>query len=171
MTITVDPWEFERADLAAQLTKQALTEGTDGAETLGPLTTTYDPAADPAVRRSAYALFRALSIVSPWVPLTFFAGWSNYPPGYSQAAFMIDPFGRVHLRGLVQRTSGVLLTIATLPTPVRPAFQKVFRIATDNGAGGDADGRLDITAAGVLTLAGPGVAYVSLEGVSYDTRG
>jgi hypothetical protein len=115
-------------------------------------------------------MFRALSISSPWVPLTFFAGWSNYPPGYSQAAFTVDPFGRVHLRGLVQRTSGSLLTIATLPASIRPPLQKVFRIATDNGAGGDGDGRLDITAAGIILLTGPGVTYVSLEDVSYDTR-
>ena len=122
--------------------------------------------------RSVYALFRALSVVSPWVPLTFVTGWQNYPPGYSNAAVMIDPFGRVHLRGLVQRVSGASAVIANLPNQFRPSAQKLFRVPCDTGGGGDTDCRLDVTAAGDLLLTAPfGVSYVSLERVSYDTRG
>jgi len=51
--------------------------------------------------------------------------WTNYGAGYETAAFYKDPFGRVHLKGMIK--SGTNNTAAfTLPVGYRPAAYLMF---------------------------------------------
>lgn len=56
----------------------------------------------------------------------FGQGWSNYMPSlnqYQTAAFRKDQFGRVHIKGVVIRTSGTSEVVFTLPPGYRPSRQ------------------------------------------------
>lgn len=95
--------------------------------------------------------------------LPFNAGWSHYGTGFQPGAYYKDPFGIVHLGGLVQHTTDRNSAIATLPVGYRPAFQELFTTMQQSGLG-----RLDVTAAGVLQPSGgSGGGWVSLDGLTF----
>lgn len=89
-----------------------------------------------------------------------FQGGSQYA-SFLPVGFRKDPFGRVHLRGMINGppTAG---TLFTLPAGYRPAAT-VLLDANANG-----QGRVDISSSGVVTnqLA---AAWVSLDGMYFDT--
>lgn len=103
-----------------------------------------------------------------WQKPTWGTGWQDYTGAlgtYQTTAFKKDPFGRVHLRGFVERASGASTTILLLPSGSRPAKQKVF---VSFGSGGVA--RIDIQADGAVVYVSGGVTFLSLEGISFDTE-
>lgn len=103
-----------------------------------------------------------------WEKPTWGAGWQDYTVAldtYQNAAFKKDPLGRVHLRGLVERASGVGTTIMLLPAGHRPAKQKIFVVLGSGGVG-----RVDIQEDGAVVYVSGGVTFLSLEGISFDTE-
>lgn len=94
----------------------------------------------------------------------FVGTWTNYGSGYEVASFYRDPFGRVHLSGLVKSgTSGT--TIFSLPGGYRPRARELFVI--DTGNPGDTLGRIDVTATGDVIHISGGTTYVQLHGISF----
>jgi hypothetical protein len=104
-----------------------------------------------------------------WKALPVANGWSNYGSNFETAAYRKDPFGVVHLRGLVTRASGAPSgPIVTLPPGYRPQRRRVFVVAT---GGGLQAGRLDMQPNGVLAWLSGATAepdFTSLEAISFD---
>ena len=73
----------------------------------------------------------------------FEEGWTNYGSGYSTAAFYKDPWGVVHLKGLVK--SGIffdsIARVFRLPVGYRPAGHRVFATISN-----EAFARVDVIA-------------------------
>lgn len=90
--------------------------------------------------------------------------WANYDATNEVASFYRDPFGRVHLAGLVKSgTSGT--TIFSLPGGYRPRARESFVVITGNP--GDALGRVDVDANGNVIHVSGGTGYVQLNGISF----
>lgn len=91
-------------------------------------------------------------------------GWVNYGiPTYGEAFFYKDPFGRVHLSGLVKLGAvGSGVPIFTLPTGYRPAHREIHASVSNNVAG-----RVDIEVTGVVSLNVGANAWVSLSGITF----
>ena len=112
----------------------------------------------------------ALITSAAWTPVVFQNGWANQGTGWETAAYLKDPFGFVHLKGVI--TGGADDTIAfTLPAGYRPG-------ATTVNACGDAGtesptstvnariaptGTVDIQYG---TTAGAG-AFIGLSGITF----
>jgi hypothetical protein len=97
--------------------------------------------------------------------------WADYGGIYQVVQARLDDAGRVHLRGLIQTTTGSGPThILTLPVGLRPKAYELFSVIT---AKTDA-GRLDVYDSGQVHLVAPSLdiagEFVSLSGVSFDTR-
>lgn len=89
-------------------------------------------------------------------------GWVAYDSVlYGGARFYKDPFGIVHLQGMVKNGT-IGLSILTLPVDYRPKWQSLFDIQS-NGA----LGRLDITPAGDVVCTTGNNAWVSLYGIHF----
>lgn len=88
--------------------------------------------------------------------------WVNYDAGWQVAGFWRDPFGFVHLRGLIK--SGTVGSAAfTLPPGYRPTLSEAFIGISNSGAG-----RLDVLADGSVTPQSPATnGYVSLSGIKF----
>jgi len=107
----------------------------------------------------------------------FPSGWHQFPSfAVVQAGFYKDPFGIVHLQGVVQCTPtgpemctpGFYERIFTLPAGYRPAANVEFPVESNlsfgaivvKGGGGDDDGH-------VVVQAGQPQAYVALDGITF----
>lgn len=92
-------------------------------------------------------------------------GWVNWGAPNFDAGYWKDPFGFVHLQGVIQ--SGTVGSAAfTLPPGLRPALTAGPFIVLSNGAAG----RVDVTADGAVTPISPSSnAYVSLHGIYFKT--
>jgi len=90
-------------------------------------------------------------------------GWTNFSGTDETAAFRMEPNKVVRLKGVVKGGTGAA-AILTLPAGYRPA--KVVRIAVSSGAAGTAD-RVEISAAGVLTVPVGTTSYVDFTAVEF----
>lgn len=95
----------------------------------------------------------------------FATGWANFGSGLRDAQYMKDSMGFIHLRGYVKRSSGVGLPIFTLPAGYRPTKSSVHAVQATS-----AYGDVEITSAGVVQLGAGTPTYVSLDGITFDTR-
>ena len=91
---------------------------------------------------------------------TFASGFSQYA-SFLPVGFRKDPFGRVHLRGLISTSVGG--TMFTLPTGYRPVAQ----VLLDTMANGQ--GRVDVTPAGAVQSTGTPAGWITLDGLYFDT--
>jgi hypothetical protein len=93
--------------------------------------------------------------------------WHNLNPGaFSTAAYLRDPSGVVHLKGVVQRTGGSGATlIFILPAGYRPGPASAGQIfaATAN----DAFATVYILGGSVYAQAGDADQWISLDGISF----
>lgn len=88
--------------------------------------------------------------------------WVNYGSGYADAAYWKDPFGIVHLRGMIS-TGTVGSTAFTMAPGYRPAENHIF-VALSNSA----VGRVDISTDGTVKPVTPSSnTWVSLSGITY----
>jgi len=120
-----------------------------------------------------YNLFSFLSVEN-WREIdatdepAFENNWANYTTSssFNTAAFYKDPFGLVHLKGLVEDTvgTGVGATIFTLPVDYRTTKSLIFAaIATGNTVA-----RIDVNSSGTVSLVGgDGSDFLSLDGISF----
>ena len=90
--------------------------------------------------------------------------WVDFGAGWQVAGFWLDPFGFVHLRGVIK--SGTVGSAAfTLPPGFRPKLSEPFGVDSNS-----AHGRVDVLADGtVVPMAPSSNVYVSLSGISFRT--
>lgn len=100
-----------------------------------------------------------------WTEVTAFQNsWVNFSTAEHNAAYMKDHLGFVHLRGLIK--SGTIGTVAfTLPEGFRPSKHMHFAVPS-NGA----YGQLNVQPDGDVVPSAGNNAYVSLDGIRFDTR-
>jgi hypothetical protein len=84
--------------------------------------------------------------------------------GQPGARFYKDPFGVVHLEGLVDHPSGAAVAAFTLPAGYRPDSLRYF---TQNRHDQFNAGRVEIRVDGIVQLAHNSTNYVSLDGITY----
>jgi microcystin-dependent protein len=99
--------------------------------------------------------------------------WKSYAGGFPLVGFTKDPFGRVQLKGLLGATGNIAAgtTIFTLPAGYWPQTS-VLLDTSINGVNGC---RIDVNAAGVVTLNTSAVAmtatgYITLDHLWFDTE-
>lgn len=97
---------------------------------------------------------------------TFQNGWVNYGGGYPSVAFRKDPFGRVHLRGLV-KSGTITSAIFQLPAGYLPAGTSAQLIFSQEANSASADVR--VSYAGYVTPNTGSNVWLSLDGISFDT--
>lgn len=96
-----------------------------------------------------------------FVAPTLLNSWVNFGGAFNVAGYYKDPFGIVHLRGLVK--SGVVGSpIFTLPAGYRPTATEIF--ATDSNA---ALGQISVNSSGDVTLGFGSNVYASIDGMTF----
>lgn len=102
-----------------------------------------------------------LPSVDPFTAPTLLNSWVNNVSGFNVAGYYKDPFGIVHLRGVV--TSGVMgSAIFTLPAGYRPAAQELFAIVSNN-----LFGTMNVSTAGNVFATVGSNTFVSLDGLTF----
>ncbi|MEH3052384.1 MAG: hypothetical protein PGN13_00050 [Patulibacter minatonensis] len=114
-----------------------------------------------------------LPAIEAWKAIPLVNNWANLGNGYEEAGYRKDPFGVVHLRGVIRRVDGAPtgIQIATLPEGYRPARSRTFSVEAGMPAATPA--RVDVHASGELGwAAGPTGEpdYTSLDGISFDAE-
>ena len=90
-------------------------------------------------------------------------GWVNYDSGWPPAAYWKDPFGFVHLRGLVKNgTLGV--PMFTLPPGYRPAFSSHQIVASNSSWG-----MCHVLSSGVIQFSVGSNTWVDLASIRFRT--
>jgi hypothetical protein len=103
-----------------------------------------------------------LPTVEAWQTPTLINSWANYGAANNPAGYFKDPFGIVHLRGLVKNGTPIPSDIFTLPAGYRP-FQQELHVTISNGLIGYAQVN---TAGGVRCQAG-NASYFSIDGITF----
>lgn len=119
----------------------------------------------PGLTNNAYAWL--LDIFGPrklYTVTAFTNSWVNYGSGETAAAYWKDPFGIVHLEGLI-KSGSVGSAAFTLPLGYRPAANVVFGVESNNS-----HGRVDVDTSGNVTPKTPSNnAHVQLNGINFYT--
>lgn len=101
-----------------------------------------------------------------WQAPTLLNGWSNYGYESGPAGYWKDPFGIVHLRGLL--TGGTItLRAFILPEGYRPPYHMVFSAPSQDLTGSFVFCRCDIDTNGDFLILTGSNFYVSLDGISF----
>ena len=124
----------------------------------------HSEANDPTWRAMLSKAVNTLLTVEDWREVgdtgepAFANSWVNYDTGFATCAFYKDPWGRVHIKGLVK--SGTLdTTIFTLPAGYRPSLELIFT-SNENGS----FGRVDVFADGTIKqVDGASTTWISLN--------
>jgi hypothetical protein len=105
---------------------------------------------------------------APVSPVGLQNGWTNYSTGagaYALASYYKDPFGIVHLDGLIKNgtaTAGTLLF--TLPVGYRPIGTGIYVQHSDITA---KQVRVDVGVSGTVTIQEAAGSWISLSGISF----
>lgn len=113
--------------------------------------------------------------VPAWTSISSYSNnWAQYAPvsDWATAQWWKDPFGVVHLKGLVKRTSGThtsFETMATLPAGSRPPERLLFNARCQGGTV-----RVDVAPDGTIQIvddpvSGTPEGYTSLDGITFRT--
>lgn len=103
-------------------------------------------------------------LVQGWQTPSFVNSWVNFGGGYNDAGYFKDPFGIVHLRGLI-KLGTVGQNAFVLPAGYRPAARELFNVQS-NGA----LGRVDVLADGSVFISSGNNAWVSLDGLTFKAN-
>jgi hypothetical protein len=94
----------------------------------------------------------------------FANSWVNFGSNWADAAYWKDPFGVVHLRGLI-KSGTVGNTAFTLPPGYRPGVNETFSTISNAAVG-----RVDCLTSGAVQPVSPSNnTYVSLSGITFRT--
>jgi hypothetical protein len=121
----------------------------------------------PAAHNDVNARVNALATVEAWQTPTLIAPYTNYGAPFHPVSYYKDPFGVVHLRGLLS-TNGAAAntTILVLPVGYRPSATEFQLSLYDSGAI-----QINLSADGAVvrsTHHGPYVpGWFGLDGVSF----
>ena len=111
----------------------------------------------PAVQPAPFVL----PSVDGWAAPALLSSWVNFSASYNPAGYFKDPWGVVHLRGVL-RSGTVGASSFTLPAGYRPA--NIEKLATvSNGA----MGTIEIYPSGDLTLIAGSNVYFSLDALTF----
>lgn len=116
-----------------------------------------------------------------WTNVNFAANFLNFGSTFRTAQYFLDPFGIVHLRGLLQYngtlTSGTTTTMFTLPITYAPRETEVFSCilqlaATAVGSRVDVEGLNTGTPGAVMIVNQTGAnshasPYISISGITF----
>jgi hypothetical protein len=92
--------------------------------------------------------------------------WTFTGSPYELGAYRKDPWGVVHLEGIVSRSAGALTPIFVLPQGYRPLKSHVFGLWTTAGFSS-----VVIDSTGLVTYNGAaGGLSLCLSGIHFDTR-
>jgi hypothetical protein len=123
------------------------------------------------VLKDVYDIERALNSIGytlipsaeTWTAPTLLNNWVNYGGGFNNAGYYKDPFGVVHLRGLIKDGTTTLGTaLFTLPTGYRPVAQELFTVTS-----GSALGRVDVLTTGNVVINVGSSSWLSLDGLTF----
>jgi len=99
--------------------------------------------------------------VEAFIAPTLINSWTNLGAPYNSAGYFKDPFGIVHLRGMI--TGGAVPSVAfVLPAKYRPLAINVFTVVANN-----AFGRVDVDSGGNVNVNTGSNAFVSLDGITF----
>lgn len=99
-----------------------------------------------------------------WIALPFFTGWQNYSPNNNWEEGEYRKINNVvYIKGLIERDSGSLLTIATLPVNFRPLNGNI-RLITYISDGAHKTAHLTIGTDGIITV----LSHSSFDWVSMN---
>ena len=153
--LPVKQWELARASRFVEFVRRSMVDGVSGAELLAPKLDAASwesggPDAAASLRRTAYALTRAVQATEPpWDPLSFNGSWASadtaiwFAPGGR-----VDALGQTELRGAFKHaTTGTTGHALTMPAELWPT--RSVRVIAPAGTG-----------AAVLTISGNGGIYV-----------
>jgi hypothetical protein len=102
--------------------------------------------------------------VDPWVNLSLQNGWVNYGNGFANAQYMKDPFGFVHLRGVIKSGTIGYVPCGILPNGFRPSSQEIF--GTTQQTTSDVP-RIHVTTDGEVQVVAGDVDFTSLSGICF----
>jgi hypothetical protein len=110
-----------------------------------------------------------LETVQPFVTVTPANDWSNASTGDSQLGYFKDPFGVVHLRGVIVEAANNRSTIMTLPSGLRPLKTLVVGVPCGTSASTVQLGLVDILTTGVVVPDNTCQTnnFVSLDSISF----
>ncbi len=105
------------------------------------------------------------------IPIFGSTTWSNFPGNFNPASYYKDPWGIVHLRGLVRTTSsgflpptchGPGIPIFTLPAGYQPAHEEIFASVS-----AEVFGQARVQANGNVVAWTGSESWFSLDGMSF----
>lgn len=112
--------------------------------------------------------YRATIDQPAWSAPTYQNNWANLGTGYQNGGFFKDSLGFVHLRGLLNKTSGTPTAgevMFNLPSGYRPAAHMVFPCVTNTGVT-----TVEVRTTGDVLWKSGGFGNVFLDGISFDLR-
>ena len=111
----------------------------------------------PTVPAAAFVL----PVVGPWAAPTLTNGWVNFGAGYSPAGYFKDPWGVVHLRGMVN-SGAINSAVFTLPAGYFPGYAERHAI-TSNGV----FGAVEISTGGAVVPITGTNSNLTLDGITF----
>jgi hypothetical protein len=112
--------------------------------------------------------------VEAWIALPLATGWTNLGGEYETAAYYKDPFGIVHIKGVVNHGSNRNATVATLPTGYRPPLSEFFPIVNSDTFGQmRIHGLGSAVGDGIMRMTSPTgqtAGWISLDGITFRAR-
>jgi hypothetical protein len=129
---------------------------------------------------TAFKTQLACTVASPglltqeaWNALSYGTNWGAFGGSYITPGYYKDSNGTVHLRGLIKTSAAQAAgsTLFTLPAGYRPSAVMRFG-PSGNIAGTDTSVVVEAFGAGPVFLNAAALinSYVSLDGISFDTR-
>lgn len=91
--------------------------------------------------------------------------WVAYGGGYAVPGYYKDPFGRVHLKGLVKDGTAAASIMFTLPIGYCPSERLLFNVQANAALG-----RVDVYPNGSVELQSGSTTWVSLDGISFAAQ-
>lgn len=110
----------------------------------------YTPPAPPVVTGAA------------WIAPTLLNSWANLGSGFETAGYLKDPFGFVHLKGVI--AGGATGTVAfTLPAGYRPGATTLHASGTATGI----TANVQVATSGTVSVAFSGSSNYGLSGITF----
>jgi hypothetical protein len=107
-----------------------------------------------------------VTALQAWQAASLQNSWANFGGSQTPAGYWKDPFGIVHVRGLIYNGTGGN-TAFTLPAGYRPAYNHIFPAVYYTASAGLA--HVDVSTSGTITpQITPGL-WLSLDSISFRT--
>lgn len=107
--------------------------------------------------------------IDKWQTPSLLNSWVNYGSGYTDAQYMLDHQGFVHVRGLIKSgTTSTFTVLFALPAGYRPAYEHIF-VTKMNG--GPCEIRVQPGGDVFLGDTGGSATWTSLDGMYFQAAG